>query len=217
MTAAMREVAEPTVFFEALGVRYVGPIDGHDVAGLEDALRNAADFDGPIVVHVLTQKGRGYPPAEDDDEKCLHDARRLRSDDRPGRVEAARLHPGVLRRDRRARQRAHPQVIGITAAMPGPTGLLPFQDAVPRPLLRRRHRRAARRHDGGGHGDGRPASGRRAVLDVLHPRLRPGQPRRRPARPAGRVRARPRRHHRRRRPVAPRRARHGAVPDDSRA
>ena len=60
-------------FFGALGVRYVGPVDGHDVAGLERVLREAATFDGPVVVHALTQKGLGYGPAEDDDEKCLHD------------------------------------------------------------------------------------------------------------------------------------------------
>src|SRR5581483_3752108 len=69
LKAAVREVVEPTVFFEALGVRYTGPIDGHDIAGVEDALRNAAAYDGPIVVHVVTQKGRGYSPAETDDEK----------------------------------------------------------------------------------------------------------------------------------------------------
>src|ERR1700733_8170981 len=67
--SAVREVIEPPAFFEALGVRYVGPIDGHDIAGMEVALRQAAAFGGPIVVHVRTQKGRGYRPAEDDDEK----------------------------------------------------------------------------------------------------------------------------------------------------
>src|SRR3954447_8638476 len=72
--SAIREVLWPPAFFEALGVRYVGPIDGHDIARMEEPLRAAAKHDGPIVVHVLTQKGKGYPPAEDDDEKCLHDA-----------------------------------------------------------------------------------------------------------------------------------------------
>ncbi len=71
--AAVREVLEPLAFFVTLGVRYTGPIDGHDIVGVEEALRAAATFDGPIVVHVLTQKGKGYPPAEDDDEKNLHD------------------------------------------------------------------------------------------------------------------------------------------------
>ncbi|MBA2608996.1 MAG: 1-deoxy-D-xylulose-5-phosphate synthase, partial [Actinobacteria bacterium] len=130
MTAAMREVAEPTVFFEALGVRYVGPIDGHDVAGLEDALHNAADFDGPIVVHVVTQKGRGYPPAEDDDEKCLHDAGDFDPVTGPGASSLAgytkAFSDAVI-----AEAKRHPQVMAITAAMPGPTGLLPFQDLFP--------------------------------------------------------------------------------------
>src|SRR4051812_38096737 len=71
--AAVREMWEPPAFFEQLGVRYIGPLDGHDVEGLEWALANAAEWDGPIVVHVLTQKGRGSPPAEEDEEKCLHD------------------------------------------------------------------------------------------------------------------------------------------------
>src|SRR5580765_23988 len=70
--AAIREYFQPPVFFEALGVRYVGPIDGHDIEALESALRNVTSFEEPIVVHVMTQKGRGYPPAEDDDEKHLH-------------------------------------------------------------------------------------------------------------------------------------------------
>jgi len=132
MTAAMREVAEPVVFFEALGVRYVGPIDGHDVAGLEDALRHAADFDGPIVVHVLTQKGRGYPPAEDDDEKCLHDAPVFDVATGPG-ASASKLHPYTEAFSNAiiAEAKRHPQVTAITAAMPGPTGLLPFQDQFP--------------------------------------------------------------------------------------
>src|SRR5262245_15614878 len=71
--AALREMFEPPAFFEMLGVRYTGPFDGHDIAGLEKALANAAQFDGPIVVHVLTQKGRGYAPAENDPIKRLHD------------------------------------------------------------------------------------------------------------------------------------------------
>src|SRR5439155_1222645 len=61
----------PASFFESLGVRYAGPFDGHDVLGLENALREAAASDGPVLVHVLTRKGRGYAPAECDDQECL--------------------------------------------------------------------------------------------------------------------------------------------------
>ena len=62
--AALREYFEPRAFFEDLGVNYTGPFDGHDIEGLERALRHAAEEDGPIVVHVVTEKGRGYAPAE---------------------------------------------------------------------------------------------------------------------------------------------------------
>jgi 1-deoxy-D-xylulose-5-phosphate synthase len=130
--AALREVLEPTAFFESLGVRYVGPIDGHDVLGMEHALRNASTYDGPIVVHVLTQKGRGYPPAEDDDEKCLHDAPVFNPETGPpadwakpkGYTEAFAKAMVELGEQ-------HPQVHAITAAMAGPTGLLPFESRYP--------------------------------------------------------------------------------------
>jgi len=125
--SAVREVVEPPVFFEALGVRYVGPIDGHDIAGMEVALAQAAEYDGPIVVHVLTQKGRGYGPAEADDEKCLHDAPVFDPTTDP--TEASRTLKGYTQAFNEAMldvgQRRR-DVVAITAAMPGPTGLLPF-------------------------------------------------------------------------------------------
>src|SRR6056297_3008055 len=74
--AGVREFLQPPSFFEALGARYIGPFDGHNIAEMEEALHNAIELstEGPIVVHVLTQKGRGYSPAEDDNEKNMHDA-----------------------------------------------------------------------------------------------------------------------------------------------
>ncbi len=75
LTSALREMVAPHTFFEALGVRYAGPIDGHDIEHMEQAFSHAADWDGPIVVHVLTQKGRGYAPAEEDDIQRLHDVK----------------------------------------------------------------------------------------------------------------------------------------------
>jgi 1-deoxy-D-xylulose-5-phosphate synthase len=130
--SAVREVVEPPVFFEALGVRYVGPIDGHDVAGMETALTQAAEFDGPIVVHVLTQKGRGYGPAEADDEKCLHDAPVFDPTTDP--TEASRALKGYTQAFNEAMLgigERRPDVVAITAAMPGPTGLLPFANRFP--------------------------------------------------------------------------------------
>src|SRR5579884_2203366 len=126
--AAMREIIAPHVFFEALGVRYAGPIDGHDIAGMERALAHAAEYDGPIVVHVLTQKGRGYPPAEEDEIQCLHDFK----------VPAgtANQHVPAEYKDAfttalLAEAERDPRLVAITAAMPGPTGLLPFQARLP--------------------------------------------------------------------------------------
>jgi 1-deoxy-D-xylulose-5-phosphate synthase len=128
--AALREAIEPQAFFETLGVRYTGPIDGHDIAGVERALRDAAEFDGPIVVHVLTQKGRGYQPAEDDDEKCLHDAPVFDPVTGPPKWAPAGYTQAFADAIVDA-GRADKRVVAITAAMPGPTGLIPFQTRFP--------------------------------------------------------------------------------------
>ncbi len=130
--AAVREVLQPPAFFEALGVRYVGPVDGHDIPALELAMRNAIELsaDGPIVVHVITQKGRGYPPAEDDDEKHLHDAPVF--DPLTGPPKAVPTGYTQAFADAVIKEaEADDRIVAITAAMPGPTGLLPFQDRFP--------------------------------------------------------------------------------------
>ena len=162
LTSALREVVTPHTFFEALGIRYVGPIDGHDITGVEQALTNAAGWEGPIVVHVLTQKGRGYAPAEEDDVQRLHDVKviatappappSLDGPDAPLAVPAA---PGLqnaslsiggadiapdapvasfthaFTRALLIHAEADPRIVAITAAMPGPTGLLPFEARFP--------------------------------------------------------------------------------------
>ncbi len=130
--AGVREFLQPPSFFEALGVRYIGPVDGHNIAELEAALHNAEALsaEGPIIVHVLTQKGRGYPPAEDDDEKHLHDAPVF--DPKMGPPKA--VPTGYTQAFAEAVIKAaelDPRIVAITAAMPGPTGLLPFQQHFP--------------------------------------------------------------------------------------
>jgi len=152
LTSAVREVVTPHTFFEALGVRYAGPIDGHDIAELELALSRAAEWDGPILLHVMTQKGRGYAPAEEDDVQRLHDVKVSPVGDTGARVspvgDAGALPPLDGGRDRLppippvtytdaftrallAQAEADPRIVAITAAMPGPTGLLPFQARFP--------------------------------------------------------------------------------------
>jgi 1-deoxy-D-xylulose-5-phosphate synthase len=164
VTTALREFVTPHTFFEALGVRYAGPIDGHDIDLMEQAFANAAAWDGPIVVHVLTQKGRGYGPAEQDDVQRLHDVKATKAGSLENTVgssvgsavggaagadlggvggpdsahEPARPVPIRARTYTDAFTRAildaaekDPRVVALTAAMPGPTGLLPFQDRFP--------------------------------------------------------------------------------------
>jgi 1-deoxy-D-xylulose-5-phosphate synthase len=118
-------------FFDALGVDYRGPVDGHDVAALESELRDALASGRPVVVHALTRKGRGFAPAEDDDDKCLHDvapfpARRYSP---PVRTQAR--YTDVFS-DALVRAAARdPRIVAITAAMPSSTGLRAFAEAYP--------------------------------------------------------------------------------------
>ena len=127
--AAVREMWEPSAFFEDLGVRYMGPFDGHDIASMEEALENAAEFPGPVVVHCLTQKGKGYAPAERDQIKNMHDAKPGLNDTgsalREGSYTAGFSEALVKLGDQ------HPELVAITAAMPDSTGLLPFRERFP--------------------------------------------------------------------------------------
>lgn len=130
--AAVREMWEPPAFFETLGVRYTGPIDGHDMAELESALRDAKEYEGPIVVHVITSKGLGYSPAEDDEEKHLHDVGLF--DPKTGIAPSGEKAPEFKKAFTAALLDAaetHPELVAITAAMPGSTGLLPFEEKYP--------------------------------------------------------------------------------------
>ena len=119
--AAVREMWEPTTFFEDLGIRYLGPFDGHDIEAIEHALVNAEKFSGPRVVHVLTQKGRGYAPAENDSVKLMHDTGSIK----PGSYTAAFMDTLCKLGE------THPRVVAVTAAMPDSTGVLAFEERFP--------------------------------------------------------------------------------------
>jgi 1-deoxy-D-xylulose-5-phosphate synthase len=129
VTSVMREMVTPHTFFETLGVRYVGPIDGHNIESMETALRSAALWDGPIVVHVLTEKGRGYAPAMSDDLK-LHDYKL------PPRVTDEVVVPQsfieTFANSLLMMASADDRIVAITAAMAGPMGLLDFQERFPK-------------------------------------------------------------------------------------
>ncbi|MCW2503611.1 MAG: 1-deoxy-D-xylulose-5-phosphate synthase [Actinomycetia bacterium] len=119
----VKDAIAPQGLFEDLGLKYVGPVDGHDQDALESALRRARDYRGPVIVHAVTRKGFGYAPAEDDDADCLHGPGAF--DPLTGRL----LAPPSLKWTnvfseelvRIADERA--DIVGITAAMAGPTGI----------------------------------------------------------------------------------------------
>ena len=119
--AAIREMFEPPAFFEALGMTYLGPFDGHDIDEIEQALSNAVEFEGPVVVHVLTQKGRGHAPAEQDSIKHMHDTSGMKSGSYTEAFSEALVKAGE----------SNPKVVAITAAMPDSTGLLSFRERFP--------------------------------------------------------------------------------------
>ena len=119
--AAIREMFEPPAFFEALGMTYLGPFDGHDIDEIEHALSNAVEFEGPVVVHVLTQKGRGHAPAEQDSIKHMHDTSGMKSGSYTEAFSEALVKAGE----------SNPKVVAITAAMPDSTGLLSFRERFP--------------------------------------------------------------------------------------
>lgn len=128
-TSVVREMVTPHTFFENLGVRYVGPIDGHNIESLETVLKNAAEWDGPIVVHVLTEKGRGYEPATLDNLK-MHDYKlppRLNDEEVPKESFTQAFSSSLV-----ALASADERIVAITAAMAGPTGLLGFQEHFPK-------------------------------------------------------------------------------------
>jgi 1-deoxy-D-xylulose-5-phosphate synthase len=120
----IKDVLQPQVMFEDLGLKYVGPIDGHDERQVETALRRARDFGGPVLLHVITRKGFGYPAAEQNEIDCLHQV--------PGPSSAA---PGSWSRvfgdEMLAIGARRPDVVAITAAMLYPTGLAQFAAAYP--------------------------------------------------------------------------------------
>ena len=124
----IKDVLQPQVMFEDLGLKYLGPVDGHDEQAVEQALRKARDFGGPVLVHVITTKGFGYPLAEQNDEDCLHQVS-------PPAAASAAPKPQpwtkVFGRELTAIGAERPDVVAITAAMLHPTGLNAFAAAYP--------------------------------------------------------------------------------------
>ena len=128
----IKDFLQPQVLFEDLGLKYVGPVDGHDVQAMETALRRAKAFGGPVIVHAVTVKGFGYQPAVDDEADCLHSVAPV-TDPVTGKAinPSARGWTGVLAEEMVAIGNERADVVAITAAMLQPVGLLAFSEAHP--------------------------------------------------------------------------------------
>ena len=129
--AGLKDAMAPQAMFTDLGIKYLGPIDGHDQAAMEAALRRAKDFGGPVIVHAVTRKGMGYAPAENHEADQMHSTGVI--DPVTGEPVSA---PGpdwtsVFSAELVAQGARRPELVAITAAMPGPTGLSPFAEAYP--------------------------------------------------------------------------------------
>jgi 1-deoxy-D-xylulose-5-phosphate synthase len=130
------------VLFEDLGIKYIGPIDGHDEEATEHALRQADEYGGPVLVHVITRKGFGYALAEQNEEDCLHQVPGTPAKPAPANVTTANVTPAkpaapkrgwtdVFAAEMVAVGGRRPDVVAITAAMLHPVGLAPFKQAYP--------------------------------------------------------------------------------------
>lgn len=129
--AGIKDALSPQVMFTDLGLKYVGPIDGHDESAVEGALRHARAFNAPVVVHVVTRKGMGYAPAENDVDDQMHacgviDPETGLATSIPGPGWTSTFSDTLIRLASKRRD-----VVAITAAMPGPTGLSAFRQHFP--------------------------------------------------------------------------------------
>jgi len=130
MKEGLKELVSPRTFFEYLGIKYSGPINGHDIEAVERTLRQVSRINGPAVVHVITTKGRGYGPAEEDEIDHLHGVSAfdvLTAKPLSRKVTYTDVFGEALVRE----AEREPRVIAITAAMGSSAGLGPFAQRFP--------------------------------------------------------------------------------------
>jgi 1-deoxy-D-xylulose-5-phosphate synthase len=130
----LKDFLQPQVLFEDLGIKYIGPVDGHDEATVEHALRQAAEYGRPVLVHVITRKGFGYELAEQNEEDCLHQvpAAPVVTSATPAKPAVpAKSWTDVFAEEMVAIGGRRRDIVGVTAAMLHPVGLAPFKAAYP--------------------------------------------------------------------------------------
>ena len=131
MKRGIKDLLQPQSMFEDLGLKYLGPIDGHDIVELENAFRLARNFDGPVIVHTFTRKGYGYAPAENDVADQMHQSGGFDPVTGLARPVTGRSWTSVFSDEMVRVGEQRDDVVAITAAMCDPTGLGPFASAFP--------------------------------------------------------------------------------------
>ncbi|PRY18343.1 1-deoxy-D-xylulose-5-phosphate synthase [Kineococcus rhizosphaerae] len=131
MKRGIKDIVAPQGLFEDLGLKYVGPVDGHDTDAVEHALRRARSFGGPVIVHVITQKGRGYQPALADDADHFHAVGVIDPETGEAQATSGASWTSVFADEVVEIAATRRDVVGITAAMRIPVGLEKFAQAFP--------------------------------------------------------------------------------------
>ena len=131
MKKGVKDVVAPQGLFEDLGLKYIGPVDGHDEAEMEFALNRAKAFKGPVIVHAITHKGHGYAPAEKDEADRFHGVGIIDPDTGKPVSAGGPSWTGAFADELVRIGEDRPDVVAITAAMLGPTGLDRFAERFP--------------------------------------------------------------------------------------
>jgi len=127
----IKDIVAPQGMFEDLGLKYVGPIDGHDIGAVEAALHMAKSFGGPVIVHCITRKGNGYAPAENDEADQYHGIGVMDPETGVQIAASGASWTSVFADEMVKIGTDRPDVVGITAAMQIPVGLHKFAGAYP--------------------------------------------------------------------------------------
>ena len=131
MKKGIKDIIAPQGMFEDLGLKYMGPVDGHDIAAMEKALLKAKAFGAPVILHAITEKGRGYAPAIEDEAEKFHAVGIVDPETGLPLAKGVTTWTSVFADELVKQGETHENLIAITAAMLGPTGLDKFADKFP--------------------------------------------------------------------------------------
>ena len=131
MKKGIKDIVAPQGMFEDLGLKYVGPIDGHNIEAMERALEQAKEFGEPVLVHVITEKGKGHKPAVADVAEKFHAVGVVDPETGTPLGKSSTSWTNVFSEELVALGKERKDIVAITAAMLGPTGLDKFQSEFP--------------------------------------------------------------------------------------